>query len=287
MAMSLRGKVVVITGASAGIGREAARLFARSGARVVISARRADRLEEVCRDIATAGGVCLAIQADVTDRGQVLRLLHVTLEQFGRVDVWINNAGSGLAGSIEQTTPEEMMQLWEVNFMGTFHGCQVAVRQMRRQGGGHIINVSSLAGRFSLPLHGAYTATKHAVNGLSEALALELVGSGIYVSTIMPGVTETEFTRAMIKKIPDTPIRNAGRTATAREVAAGIVRCARRPRPVVMYLPAARLTLAFCDLFPGFVRAVMRKYIRMRTAGRGVPIPGDNDERGPGHDARA
>lgn len=273
MSASPNGKVVVVTGASAGIGREVARLFAREGARVVAAARRLDRLNALRDEVEAEGGICLPVRADVSERAQVQRLLDAALEQFGCVDIWVNNAGFGLVGSIEQTTPEEMERLWRTNYLGAFHGCQAALSAMRRQGRGHIINVSSMAARFPLPLHGAYTATKYALNGLSEALSLELTGSGIHVTTVMPGITETDFSQAIIKKIPDVPGSSFGRTATASEVAAAIVRCARRrrPRPTLMFAPAPPLTLALSDLVPGLWRAAAGKYVQIRTAGRGVP----------------
>src|SRR5262249_42415667 len=153
-----------------------------------------------------------------------------TLEHFGRVDIWINNAGFGLIGSVEQTTLDEMRRLMDVNYMGAFHGCQVALQQMRRQGSGPILNISSMAPRFPLPLNPAYPATKYALNGLTEALEMELESSGIRVSLIMPGVTETEFVEAMVKKIPAIPGASLGPTDTARKVAARIVACAKKPK---------------------------------------------------------
>jgi len=274
MPKTLRNRVVVITGASAGIGREAALLFAQEGAHVVVAARRAERLEVVRQQIEALGGRCLAVPTDVANRALVQRLLDATLEHFGRVDVWINNAGSGLVGSLEQTTEEEMRRLWEVNYMGTFHGCQVALQQMRRQGSGHIMNVSSMAARFPLPLNAAYTATKYAINGLTEALELELAGSGIRVSLIMPSFTDTEFADAMIRKIPDVEGLNM-RPHSAQKVARGLVRCAKRPCSILMFIPLPPLSVALFDLFPALWRAIARRYIRLRTAGRGVPTDTD------------
>lgn len=270
MPKTLRNRVVVITGASAGIGREAALLFAQEGAHVVIAARRAERLEEVKRQIEAMGGRCLAVPTDMANRALVQRLLDATLEHFGRVDVWINNAGSGLIGPLEQTTEEEMRRLWEVNYLGAFHGCQVALQQMRRQGSGHLMNVSSMAARFPLPLNAAYTATKCALNGLTESLELELEGSGIRVSLLMPSLTDTEFADAMIRKIPDVEGLNI-RPHPARKVAQGLVRCAKRPRSRLMFVPLPPLTLALFDLFPALWRFIARRYIRLRTAGRGLP----------------
>ncbi len=276
MGAPLRGRVVVITGASAGIGRACAHLFAREGAHVVAAARRADRITALQQEIEASGGRCLAVPTDVAERAQVQRLLDATLEHFGGVDVWVNNAGYGLAASIEQTTPEEMEQIWRVNYLGAFHGCQVALQQMRRQGHGHIINVSSMAARFPLPLHGAYTVTKYAMNALSEVLEMELEGTGIRVSAVMPNVTETEFTSAVVKKIPDAT-GGIDHADPPERVARRIGACARRPRSKVMFIPLPRLTLAAFDLLPSLWKAVGRRYIQIRTNGAGVPVPGEAD----------
>ena len=272
MPRTLKGRVVVITGASSGIGRAAALRFAKEGAHIVIAARRADRLAEVQREVEALGAKCLALPADVADRAMVLRLLHGTLEHFGQVDVWINNAGFGMAASVEQTTPEEMEQIWQVNYMGAFHGCQIALQQMRRQGSGHVINISSMAGRFPMPLGAAYSATKAAMNALGEALDMELQGTGIRVSTMLVSFTETGFFGAMVKKIPDAPAR-LGPIASADSVAARIVQCARKPRAVVYFIPAAPLVLALMDLTPGLYRRMALWYVNKRTGGKGVPVP--------------
>lgn len=264
MPASLRRRVVVVTGASAGIGRAAAIAFAREGARVAVAARRAERLEQLRAEIEAAGGECLPVPTDVGDREQVERLLVETVRCYGRVDIWINNAGYGLLGTVEQTSAEEMTRMWETNYMGVFHGCQAALRQMREQGEGHIMNVSSMVARLPLPLSAAYTATKSAVQGLSDALALEVEGSGIRVSTLMVGLTATEFGEAQVKKIRATPAP-FGPAASAEAVAARIVRCARRPQPLVVFAPLPPLTLAIFDLFPGAWRLMARHYVRMRT----------------------
>jgi short-subunit dehydrogenase len=269
---SLRGKVVVITGASSGIGRAAALRFAREGSHLVIGARRANRLEQVKHEVEEAGAKCLALPTDVSDRAMVQRLLDGTLEHFGQVDIWVNNAGFGMAASVEQTTPEEMERLWRVNYMGAFHGCQVVLPQMRRQGSGHIINISSMAGRFPMPLGAAYSATKAAMNSLSEALDMELQGTGVRVCTLLVSFTETDFFGAMVKRIPDVPMKLGG-IATADSVAARIVQCARKPKAVVYFIPAPRLVLALTDLFPGLYRRMALWYVEKRTAGKGVPTP--------------
>jgi NAD(P)-dependent dehydrogenase (short-subunit alcohol dehydrogenase family) len=268
---SLKNRVVVITGASAGIGRATALAFAREGAHLVIAARRAEKLAEVRTAVEALGARCLPVVTDVAVEAQVEHLLASTLETFGQVDIWINNAGYGLSASIEMTTVEEMERIWRVNYMGAFYGTQVALRQMRRQERGHIMNVSSMAARFPLPLGGAYTVTKYAMNGLTETLALELEGTGIHASVIMPSVTESEFVQAMEKKLPDAEARWTGPVASPESVAKKIVACAKRPRPIVYFLPFGRLALAVCDLFPGLWRLVARRYIVIRTRGAGIP----------------
>jgi len=270
MRKTLKSKVVVITGASAGIGKECAHAFHRAGAHVVIAARRLERLQAIKTAIDSDGGKCLAVATDVADPAHVQRLLDATLEHFGRVDVWINNAGFGQVGRFEDMTPKEMESLWRVNFMGAYYGSRAALAQMRRQGSGHIMNVSSMVARFPLPLNAGYTATKFALNGLSEALDLELEGSGIRVTAVMPGVTETEFTEAMVTKLPTPNAQRRVPTATARHVAGRMVQCALRPRPTLMFLPASRIILALCDLFPGVWRGLARRYSSYRTTGLGL-----------------
>ena len=272
MAESVQGKVVVITGGSSGIGRATALEFAKQGAHLVIAARRAERLAEVCVKIESLGSECLAVTTDVADRAQIQRLLESALDRFGRVDIWINNAGFGLSGSAEETTPDEMMRLWHVNFQGVFDGSQIALKQMRAQGSGHVMNVSSMAALYPLPMNAAYTATKCAIFGFTDALSMELEGSGIHATTILPSLTNTEFPKAAIRKhaggetkppIIDSP----------EKVARRIVQCARKPRPVLLFGPVPRLALAFHALVPGFWRALMRKYIASQTGGKGVQPP--------------
>jgi NAD(P)-dependent dehydrogenase (short-subunit alcohol dehydrogenase family) len=193
----LADKVVVVTGASSGIGRATAEAFARERCRVVLAARREERLNEVARRIEEGGGQALVVPTDVGHREQVERLVERAVERFGRVDVMVNNAGWGYYATVEETDEDDMRRLWQVNFMGTFYGVQAALAAMRRQGAGHIINVSSVVGRRGYPYHGAYAATKFAIIGLTESLRPELAGSGIVATAVLPVSTRTaEPTRA-------------------------------------------------------------------------------------------
>jgi short-subunit dehydrogenase len=272
MPNSLKDKVVVITGGSSGIGRATAIEFAHNGARVVIAARRKDKLDEVCREIESQNRQCLAVETDVASEGHLQRLLDSALERFGRVDIWINNAGFGISAYVEQTSEEEMRGIWAVNYHAVFEGTQIALAQMRKQGTGHIMNVSSMATYFPLPLNAAYTATKCAIYGFTESLSMELEGSGIHATTILPSLTQTEFPKAMVKKLRGSMGGGGGGgskfTDSPEKVARRIVKCARKPRSVILFGPVPRLAIAFNALVPGFWRMVMRRYIAFQTKTR-------------------
>lgn len=269
---SLKDKVVVITGGSSGIGRATAIEFARNGARIVIAARRKDKLDEVCREIEAQTGQCLAVETDVAAPGHLQNLMDSALERFDRVDVWINNAGFGISAFVEQTSEEEMRAIWAVNYHAVFEGTQIALAQMRKQGTGHIMNVSSMAAYFTLPLNAAYTATKSAILGFTDSLSMELEGSGIHATTILPSLTQTEFPKAMVKKLRGGLGGGGGGKPpfmdSPEKVARRIVQCARKPRPMLLFGPAPRLAIAFNALIPGFWRRVMRKYIAVQTKGK-------------------
>jgi NAD(P)-dependent dehydrogenase (short-subunit alcohol dehydrogenase family) len=264
MSARLRGKVVVITGASSGIGRDAAIRFSHHGAHVVLAARRFEALQAAKDEIEAGGGHALAVPTDVTVRSQVEWLLGAALEHFGRTDIWVNCAGVGMVAWFSDTTEEEFRRIFEVNVMGTFHGCQVALQQMYRQQSGHIINVSSLAGRFALPLNGAYAASKHAVNAIGQSLGRELEGSRIRVSTIMPSLTETPFFEAMISKLPGRG-RSIVTAMPVGRVGEAIVRCALRPREQVVVAPMGRWLIVLAEVFPVVFHSVARRYLAARA----------------------
>lgn len=249
MARELRKAVVLITGASAGIGRAAALAFAKEGARLVLAARRRDRLEEVATKARALGGEALVAETDVADRRQVYAAVDSTVSAFGRLDILINNAGIGYLGLLEDMPIEEIEALWAVNMMGTIYATQAAIPLMRKQGGGQIINVASVAGKRGGPGNSVYCATKFAMIGMSEALRVELRGSGIAVSVICPVSTATEFfevssARSKRDHPPIWPVQ------TADKVARAIVRCARRPRPEVIVFPPAKIFVLINALSP-------------------------------------
>lgn len=189
----LNQKVSVVTGASSGIGAALAALLAKEGFTVVICARRLHMLEEVADRIARAGGICRAFQCDVTKRDDAERLIQQTIDEFGRLDILVNNAGRGHFSSVEDTTDEMLHSMFAVNVFSLWYVTRPAVRHMKRQGRGHIINVASMAGKLGFPYNSAYVAAKHACVGFTRALRLELAETDIHASVILPGGVLTDW----------------------------------------------------------------------------------------------
>ncbi len=259
MARSLQGRAAVVTGASSGIGRATAERLAADGVRVALGARRTDRLEEVAEGIRRAGGTALALPTDVSRREDVDRLIGEAAAAFGRVDILVNNAGLGYFGPVETTPIAEARHLFEVNVMGTLHGIQAAVPVMRRQGGGHIINVSSISGKRATPGTGIYSATKFAQIALSESLRLEVQSAKIQVSIVCPVSTTTEFFEVASARSP-MRFAPAGPTFSAEQVAARIVDCVRRPRAEVMIYRPTRILVIMNAVAPRLVDRIVGVY---------------------------
>lgn len=224
-------QVVVITGASSGIGREAALQFAERGATVVPIARSEDSLDELARQIERIGGRAQPITADVTDWQQIDGAANETAERFGRIDTWVNNAAVSLYAKVEDASVEEMRRLIDVILMGQIHGVKAALPHLKRQGRGAIINVASVLAKRSVPLQAAYCAAKHGIKGFTESLRMELEneGSGISVTLILPSSMNTplfEHARSKmgVQPQPIPPIYEPGVTAQA------IVFAAENPR---------------------------------------------------------
>lgn len=191
--MDIAGAVVLVTGASSGIGAATARLAAERGARVVLAARRADRIDRLAAELPDA----LAVQTDLRDPAQIVRLVDAALERYGRVDVLVNNAGQGLHVPVEQLQLDDLRSVTELNFYAPLLAMQAVIPPMRRQGGGSIVNVSSMTSRMVLPGVGGYSATKSALNLLSQVARRELEPDGIVVSVVYPAVTATEFHQSL------------------------------------------------------------------------------------------
>ncbi|GGP52703.1 short-chain dehydrogenase [Saccharothrix coeruleofusca] len=201
-------QVVVIAGASTGIGRATALAFAEQGARVVCAARGVQALDTLVREIGPERA--LAVPTDVADPVAVRALAAAAEERFGRIDTWVNNAAVGVWGKVEDITDEEFDRVMRVNFLGHVHGVRAALPALRRAGGGVIIGVASVEGIRSVPLHAPYTASKFALRGFYDCLRMELAqeGAPIAVSTILPASIDTPFfehSRSKLGALPKPP----------------------------------------------------------------------------------
>jgi NADP-dependent 3-hydroxy acid dehydrogenase YdfG len=189
----IEGKVVVITGASSGLGEATARYLSARGATVVLGARRAERLQDLAKELNAAGGKAFAMATDVTDAGQVQRLVDAAVEKYGRIDVIINNAGLMPQSRLELRKIDEWDRMIDVNIKGVLYGIAAALPYMQKQKSGHIINVSSVAGHKVRPGGVVYSATKTAVRVLSEGLRQEVKPYNIRTTVISPGAVDTEL----------------------------------------------------------------------------------------------
>ena len=190
---NIEGKVVVITGASSGLGEATARLLSAQGATVVLGARRIERLQKLADELTANGGKALAVETDVTRCELVKRLVDAAVRKFGRVDVMLNNAGLMQQSPLERLKVDEWDNMIDINIKGVLYGIAAALPHMKRQKAGHIINVSSVAGHKVTPLGAVYCATKHAVRALSEGLRTEVKPYNIRTTVISPGAVATEL----------------------------------------------------------------------------------------------
>jgi short-subunit dehydrogenase len=250
--VDLSGATAVITGASAGIGEATALAFARRGTRVVLAARRLDRLEELAERIQEHGGTALAVRCDVGDPKQVAALPVVVREAFGRCDVLVNNAGIPGGGEFADLSLEQIEEVVRVNLLGVLYGTRAFWPAMTAQGRGHVVNVASLAGRCATPGTSIYTATKHAVVAFSEALNYEGEPRGVLVTAVNPGFVPTEG-------FPATD-RPSFLTLTPDRVAGAIVRVVREGIAPELMVPRWVGPLqGFRVLTPGLYRWGVRK----------------------------
>ena len=190
---NIEGKVVVITGASSGLGEATARLLAAQGATVMLGARRVARLEALANELTAGGGQALALETDVTRREQVKRLVDTAVQSYGRIDVMINNAGLMARSPLERLKIEDWDRMIDVNLKGVLYGIAAALPHMQRQKAGHFINVSSVGGHKVSAGNAVYAATKHAVLALSEGLRMEVKPYNIRTTVISPGAVATEL----------------------------------------------------------------------------------------------
>jgi short-subunit dehydrogenase len=263
MERPIAGSVAVVTGASSGIGRAAARTFAREGADVVVCGRDEAALHDVVHECELAGARAVAVAADVVDGEQVERVAATAVERFGRIDTWVNNAGVMAYGTFEQIPADVFDHVVATNVIGQANGSRVALARFRLQEAGVLLNVASLWGRVTSPLVSPYVASKHAVRALSECIDRELVDApGIHVTTVLPAAVDTPiFDNAA--NYSGKRLRPLWPIFDVQDVAEGIVACARSPKREITYGRAGRgLEVLYAFLPPLYRRIAPGAFMR-------------------------
>lgn len=262
MPRKLKDSVVVITGASSGIGKATALRFASKGATLALGARREGPLQDVVQACERNGGRAIAVQVDVTKEDQVQNLARQAIENFGRIDVWVNNAGVMLFGSFEESPPEVFRQVFETNLFGNVNGARAVLPYFREQGNGVLINMSSVYGAAGAPYLTAYVSSKFAVRGFSESLRLELEDEdNIHVCTVLPASIDTplfqhaaNYSGRQVRPVP--PIYDA------ELVAKRIVELAENPQPEAIAGTAGKALHAQRRLAPRLTSRLINRLAR-------------------------
>src|SRR5215831_12786552 len=224
---TFEGKVALVTGGTSGIGKATAIAFARAGAKVVLTGRREKEGAQVVAEIKKLGGDAAFVRADVAKDGDVKKMVDFTIDKFGKLDVAFNNAGVEWMGPLDQATEAEYRRVFDINVWGVLNSMRHEIPVMLKNGGGAIVNTSSVAGHVGLPQVSVYIASKHAVEGLTKSAALEFAKQNIRINAIAPGVIDTEmFDRfAHEDKVRDQiiSITPVGRIGASEEIAAAVL----------------------------------------------------------------
>jgi NAD(P)-dependent dehydrogenase (short-subunit alcohol dehydrogenase family) len=261
MGKKLDGAVVVVTGASSGIGRATGLAFADRGARVVLAARRADALEDLAGHCQAAGGQALAVPTDMTDEAAVAELARRAVERFGRIDIWVNNAGVYQLGSLEATPPEAFRRVLETNFFGYVHGARAILPRFREQGQGVLINNASVYAHIGAPWLTAYVSSKFAVRGFSEALRQELADvPKVHICTVSPSPIDTPIF-ASTANYRGRAVKAPPPTYPPEQVASAILASALRPKRERIVGGAGRLVTVAEAVAPRQFERVNRRYV--------------------------
>jgi short-subunit dehydrogenase len=258
--MEMDGKVVVVTGASMGIGEAIAKVFADEGASVVLLSRDASRAEAARHRVGHTDRT-LAMACDVRNREDIDRALALTLHHFDRVDVWVNNAGVGIRDSVADMTPANYRALFETNFFATIACMQAVTPAMREAGGGSIINVSSVAGHVPVPFMAIYSASKFAMNAIGKGARLELKRDNINVLTVCPGYVSTDFGAHVVANRQGNVRPQSVRGITAERVARAAYRGYRQGKREVVVPWSMIPVIKLYQLFPGLVEWGMARAI--------------------------
>lgn len=255
--MQLAGRVVVVTGASMGIGEAIAKVFAENGANVVLLSRDVSRAEAARVRIGQPDRT-VALACDVRHKEEIDRVIGLTLHHFQRIDVWINNAGHGLLDSVAQMEPSNFRELMETNFFGAVAAMQAVIPIMRQQGGGSIINISSVAGHIPLPFHVAYSASKFALNAIGKGARVELKKDNIHVLTVCPGYVRTDFGKNVVRGKEQKQVRPGSvRGIPAERVARATLNGYLRQKREVIVPWTMHIAVKLYQMFPGLLERGM------------------------------
>jgi uncharacterized protein len=259
--MEMDGKVVIVTGASMGIGEAIAKVFVDAGARVVLLSRDVGRAEAARQRVGHTDRT-LALACDVCKRDEIDCALALTLQNFQRVDVWVNNAGVGIRDSVAEMEMAALRELFETNIFGTIVCMQAVIPSMRKGGGGSIINISSVAGHIPVPFMAIYSASKFAMNAIGKGARMELKQDNINVLTVCPGYINTDFTAHLVADRKGAVRPPAARGITAERVARATYRGYRANKREVVVPWTMILAIKLYQLFPGLVERVLSKAMR-------------------------
>jgi short-subunit dehydrogenase len=257
--MDIAGKVVVVTGASMGIGEAIAKIFVDHQASVVLLSRDSGRVDAARARIGRTERT-MAMTCDVRHREEIDRAVGLALHHFQRIDIWVNNAGHGLLDSVSQMEISACREMFDTNFFGAVMAMQAVVPVLREQGGGTIINISSVAGHIPLPFHAAYSATKFALNAIGKAARIELKKDGIHVLTVCPGYVRTPFSQNAVrgnelKRVRPESVKGITAERVARATLQGYLKQKREVIvPWTMHVP-----VKVYQLFPALVEKVMAR----------------------------
>ncbi|MGA7195444.1 MAG: SDR family oxidoreductase [Anaerolineales bacterium] len=267
MSNSLKGQVVLITGASSGFGEDTARLFAKEGCKVVLAARRLDRLQKLVEEIQKSGGEAIAVPVDVTQRDEIEVMVQSALDVYGQIDILFNNAGFGRLDWLENLdTARDIETQVNVNLLGVIQVTRAVLPYMLKQGYGHIINMSSVAGWIAAPLYTIYSATKFGVRAFTDALRREVSPFGIKVSGIYPGPAETEFGQHTGNSKAKRSLNVfKGLSMTSEYVARRVLELAKHPRRVVIIPWWYKIFIGVDTLFPDLVDWFLKQFFVRRN----------------------
>ena len=264
--MNFKNKVVIITGASSGIGEATAIKFSKKGAKVVLVARRKEKLLEVQKKLSNFPGSSLICQCDVSNKEQVNQMSKKVLNEFGRVDVLVNNAGFVIYGKVNELSSEEIVAQMETNYFGMIYCTKAILPQMLEQHSGHIVNVASVGASFGVPGIASYCATKYAMLGFSEGLLHELDGTGVGLTVVSPIMVRTPlFDHPSFEKFSKF---STGISLSSETVAKTIIKASNSSRLELVVPSVARAGIWFKQTFPFFVNPIIGNRFRKQLTKR-------------------